>query len=140
MRGISMKTFPNHNCNSNQNLLMGALHYLKFVCKEILYYLFHFSLLVFQFFPPGNIKISTVCKILLILFSLSFFPASVHCSANLTRSHRSLNMSGFASSPQLYQDNIVNKHGENVDCDERGLTSKPNFTLLGQYQSPFPPR
>ena len=57
---------------------MGALHYLEFVCKEILYYLFHFSLLVFQFFPPGNIKISTVCKILLILFSLFLF--SCQCS------------------------------------------------------------
>ena len=68
-----MKTFPNHNCNIKYNLLMGALHYLEFVCKQMLYYLFHFFLLVFQFFLPGNIKNSTVCKILLMLFSLFFF-------------------------------------------------------------------
>ena len=105
-----MKTFPNHNCNIKYNLLMGALHYLEFVCKQMLYYLVHFFLLVFQFFLPGNIKNSTVCKILLMLFSLFFFSASGPCSANLTRSHRSLNMSGFASSPYLYQDNTVNKH------------------------------
>lgn len=35
---------------------------------------FIFFLLVFQFFLPGNIKNSTVCKILLMLFSLFFLP------------------------------------------------------------------
>ena len=79
------KNVPNHNCNSKYNLLKAVLHYLifKFLqtfhkdwkaenTKQFFFSIF-LSLLLFQFFPPGNTKFSTVCKITLLSVSNFYF-------------------------------------------------------------------